>query len=434
MSNKRFILASFLLVLLAILIPVEHKYDKLFRYYSLTLIPEGLKVSANYDKKIYFYISDLIVLALLCIVPIKRSVLWLLPLFALASIIASPFYAYPLPYIRLLQLFTPIALFSIVSTAFSPNERSKITRYILIAVVAGALFQSFVAIAQYLNQSPIGLRLLGESPLKSVFYIENGSRWLLDALSNRPAHTPIVLRAQGTFSHPNILGGFLFFSLLATYALWMQAKKIRWLLILALPIQFFAMSLSFSRSALFAWALSTLLWFGLMAYRNRQLPRIALLVLISFSFSAALLYKQYVHRGGVINYNALAKSSDDIRKFHQKTALKIIKDHPFFGLGFTQFSERSDPYFPPDAPGHIRSTGPHNMFLFLACETGLLSVAALLFCLASRILLFFKQPLTVETITFASLLLGFIFIGCCDFYPILFQQGRLLFFLIGALL
>ncbi len=445
--SKRFYIIATLLFLLAIAIPVERRYDKLFRHYSLTLIPEGLEVSKKYEKKIYFYPSDLITIFVFAIglvgyrIPPRKlfqSPFWVIFLCAWASIAASPFAHYPIPYFRLLQLFTPLALFSFIAHAFSAEEKTKITRYILIAIVTAGLFQSGIAIAQYFHQAPLGLSLIGETEEKATFNIENGSRWLIDQLLQRHASTNVVMRASGTFPHANVFGGFMVFSLIATYALLLLSKKKHRLLSLSLAFQFFAMSLSYSRSALFGWLLATLVWFGFMIYthgiKHRKLQSLAIFLLISCSLTATLLYNQYSNRGGVVNYNTLAQSSDQIRKIHQRTALEIIKDQPFLGLGFTQYSERTNEYYSPDLQSYVRSTAPHNIFLFLACETGIFATGALLLGLLLLFISFLRVPYTVETITFAALLIGFLFIGCCDFYPILFQQGKLMFFLIAALL
>ncbi len=103
-----------MLCLLAFAIPIEHKYDKLFRFFSLKLIPPNVVLPDFFDKKIYFYPSDLIALGLLFIalfalrVPIRRFFLsrgavflWLVFLFAFISILFSPLAHYAIPYIRL---------------------------------------------------------------------------------------------------------------------------------------------------------------------------------------------------------------------------------------------------------------------------------------------------------------------------------------------
>ncbi len=428
--SKKYAIAAVLLALLAFLIPIEYKYDKWFRFFSLQLIPDGLFVSDQYEKKIYFYISDFLAIALtfLGLVPFKKwfgHVLWIVWLCALFSIITSPFAAYPIPYFRLLQLFTPIALF-----AFIANVEKNYTQAIVHAIVFAGLLQTGIAIAQYFHQAPLGLRLLGEVNQTSIIYIPDGaSRWFFDQLLERKADTTLLMRAAGTFPHANVFGGFMFFSIMATYFL--AIKRRIWLF--TLPLQFFAMALSYSRSALFAWTIASILWFGFMIYRKgvRSVAPIAAVMAFTLCGAAALLYHQYLHRGGVMNYNLWVQHSDHVRQVQQETGKKIVKDHSIFGVGFTQFSERSSTYLQ-GLPQYIRVTAPHNIFLFLACETGLISLGAFLLFLGNLFYRFLKSDFTPEPVLFFSLLSGFLFIGLCDFYPILFQQGKLMFFLIAA--
>ncbi|MBU6446986.1 MAG: O-antigen ligase family protein, partial [Verrucomicrobia bacterium] len=425
--SKKWIVAVSLLGLLAFLIPIEHKYDKVFRFYSLTLIPDGLNVTAQYEKKIYFYVSDLIALALCCIVrpPLKRwlsNPLWIVWLCALVSIVVSPFASYPIPYFRLLQLFTPFALVTILTHLEEPQ---KVTRVILTSLVAAGLLQTVVAIGQYFHQAPLGLRLFGETNQTSIFYTADGSRWLWDHLTGYQAANVILMRAAGTLPHANVLGGFMVLSILATYYL---STRRAWLY--TLPFQFFALAVSFSRAALFAWGIASLLWCCL----NRERRILAAVMGATVCLAAIFLYEPYWHRGGVANYNEWVQYSDNVRKVQQETGVQIAKAHALFGVGFTQFSERASSYFDQTLPQYIRATAPHNIFLFLACETGLISLAAFLIFLASCLWKFLRAPRTAETTLFFSLSAAFLFIGLCDFYPILFQQGRLMLFLIAGLL
>lgn len=438
--NKKFLIAAILLGLLVFVIPIEHKYDKSFRHFSLTLAPEGLEISKGYDKKIYFYVSDVIGLVFLfwgmAQIPLRRffsSSLWIVFLFATCSIIASPFIHYPVAYTRLLQLLTSVVLFSFLAHGFTDEEKPKIMNLILIALVMAGLFQTGIAIAQYFKQSPLGLRILSETTKMSSFTMHDGSRWIFDRLFHRVSATKIVYRASGTLPHANVLGGFLMASILATYALAMQFKR-KWLA-LSLPFQFFALCLSYSRAALFAWMLGTAIWFGCILLKKiKNWEFLAWMIALSVIVSSALLYDQFRCRGGVVNYNASAQGSDAVRMFHQKTAFKIIKHNPVFGVGFSQFSERSHKYFPKNSEKYELQTGPHNIYLFLACETGLFSLAAFLVFVGTLLWATIKSAITIEVATLLSIFIAFLFIGCCDFYPILFQQGKLLFFTVAGLL
>src|SRR3989338_9422288 len=88
--------------------------------------------------------------------------------------------------------------------------------YWLLAILAGGLFQSLIAIAQFLKQSAIGLRFLGESVIApdmegvAVFYNSVGEK---------------VMRAYGTTPHPNILAAYLLLGLFAIYYLLLRQQK-----------------------------------------------------------------------------------------------------------------------------------------------------------------------------------------------------------------
>jgi O-antigen ligase len=439
--SKRFIVSASLIILLAFLIPFEHKHDKLFRFYSLTLIPQGLKVDASYNQMLYFYVSDILCFALLPIslfwhrTSLRKffgNPLWIVLICAIGSILVSPFVHYPIPYSRLLQLLTPILLFSFLTTAFQKQELDQVTVWVMRAVIGAASIQAIIGIAQYFHQGPLGLRFLSESrEAFSVFRADGGSIWLFDP----PTSDKFLLRirAQGTFPHANIFGGFMALSLLFSYAMIEKFSSKKWLLVL--PIQLFALFLSYSRSAIFAWLIATSLWFFMMWMKKetKNLRLIAAVLTFSTAITLSLIGRQLSSRGGITNYNRSAQFSDFGRKVLHQAGYEIVKDHPLLGVGFSQFTLRSENYFPPHLPSFIKESAPHNIFLYIASETGLISLFALLFTIASIFWRFLFLPLNIERITFASLAIAFIFIGFCDFYPLLHQQGKLIFFLIFAL-
>jgi O-antigen ligase len=252
----------------------------------------------------------------------------------------------------------------------------------------------------------------------SVFYSNDGSLWLFDQAQEFTKR----FRAQGTMPHANPFGGFLFLSILATYRLTLK----KWLFGLTLPLQFFALCLSFSRSAILATLVASLVWFSLL--RGKRL--VILLALFSVALSGTLLYKQLLNRGG----GGASIASNDERIELSSIALQIIKDHPFTGIGYFQFTINSQDYFPKEAPHELKKSAPHNIFFFLACETGLISAAVLLIAILLLLYRFIKLPKTADRVTMGALLIGFLLIGSCDYYPIFSQQGMLMFFLVLGLL
>ena len=156
------------LILLAVLFfffPMEHKYDKVFRFYSLTLIPSGLELPRFFDKKIYFYISDLVSYLLFGLGLYKmrsrmfdrRSLpLAFVFLCSAASIAASPLANYSLLYIRLIQFFAPFSLYLFLSTGWI--DKKKLFSCFSWSLFVCAVIQSCIASVQYLTQKTVGLR------------------------------------------------------------------------------------------------------------------------------------------------------------------------------------------------------------------------------------------------------------------------------------
>lgn len=432
-----------LLVLLVFAIPIEHKYDKLFRFFSLTLIPEGLVLPAWYEKKIYFYPSDVIASFLFVILLWQRGrrllidkgawLLWILFGLAFLSLGTSSLATYPTPYLRLWQFSTGISLFSLIAYA---AEKRTFLHAILWALWIAALFQALLAIGQYFHQGSLGLRLLGEptfSPLhpkSPSFCCPGGSLWLFDIAPN--AAPSLVVRSTGTFAHPNVLGGFLMIALLTSYFLLSLSQRMSRAVAGSIPLFVFALGTTYSRSALFGWLFFSLVWLIWICFQHRShAQRVLWLFTGSLALSGLLLGYQYVARGGVFGSNPSVASSNMERLSFLAMAWKMIQDHPWFGVGYNHFGYASMQYV---SPSSWMLGGVHNIYLLLASEMGipaLIAFLTFLFLLMKRTL---TSVLTPLSITLIVLLGSLLWVGCVDFYPLLFQPGRLLLFLIAGLL
>ena len=299
----------------------------------------------------------------------------------------------------------------------------------ILLIVMGC-FQSGLAIFQYFAQENLGLTLLGERGLDTRIVSLDSCRWIFDT----PGATyKSLYRGMGTFCHPNILGGFLTLALLFNgYLFWKTRNK--WLLI-AYPFQLFALLITYSRAALFAWIISSIFWLIWMRWRQKQwLIPLACLMFLSLSLNLSLIYRQISDRGGIVNYNQEVKDSDGERMFYHYSALRIISDNPLKGVGFEQFKLVSPccPHTQMLRPG-AGTANVHNIFLLIAAEMGLpalLLFLVWLFLLAWRILLSTSAEMGLLAAAFGALL----FISLCDHYPISLQPGRLLFFGVAGLL
>ena len=434
-------LPSFFLFCILFALPFEHKYDKLFRYYSLTLIPQGISTE-YYEPKIYFYPSDLLSIALFLIGCkemgkkfFKRGAVFLAIVFfaAVASIVASPYFNYPVAYIRLWQLFTPMAFFLFLANG--PLDKKSQAQIAVWALFSSAMMQASIAIPQYLTQHDLGLRILSETPLfATIPTIPSGRLCLLDFLQSASPKL-IVFRAMGTMSHPNVLGGFCVLTLFATAYLFLKQARFRTGIGIAYIIQLLALATTFSRAAIYAWALGTLFFLCYVRFRQKkEIRALALWIGCATVFVGAVFHEPYLYRGGIVNYNICTKNSDTLRMRYQKVALRMTEKHPWLGVGYGQFSCRSIPFFDETMDPKLASSGVHNIYLRLGAETGLLSLCAFLCWAGSVLLLGWRSPLSLESGFLIASFLAILFIGCCDQYPIVFQQGMLMLFGVAGLL
>ena len=150
-------------------------------------------------------------------------------------------------------------LFTSMFGCFSKCSTWNIARMISAAVIISAVFQSIVAIFQFISQKSIGLSIFRESVF-SVYDL---------GVAKIVINGDVFIRAYGLFSHPNILGGFLTVSLLITMAYPLIFRKTmfhvehmvyNWLYKAIIFIQLLALFLSFSKSAILAFIIG-LLWF-----------------------------------------------------------------------------------------------------------------------------------------------------------------------------
>lgn len=396
-----------------------------------------------FEKKLDYYLCDLLLIGILIssfslwrnrVTEIlwKQKYLFGFLCLTLISLLFSSEAHHFWPYWRYAQLFLP--LFGAAILAELLDVDSILTPLLLILLCTG-LFESLLAIYQYAVQHPLGIKHLGEWN----FHLFNGAaftspshkRWIFDALLHTKNAYHKILRPYGTFVYPNILGGFLGMTIFASYYLFLQKRSV--LIASAISLQIFALYLTFSRGALFGLIGCSILYLVyLFAAKHNSAKWLLLVVVCGCTLSTGILFEQLRDRGGVVNYNATAQGSDAPRKVYQSAALTLAKERPLLGHGWTQFLlalERSG-----KVDDSCRITTVHNIYLLLLAEVG---APALLCFLAAFGMLFYQtwnRGLDLTSVTLATILLYFLWFGCVDHYWINREQGRLMLFLVFALL
>ncbi len=425
--------------ILVFYLPIQYRYHGIVKRFL-----KGVGcyfVSHELNGVLALYLTDFIMISLLflSIAHWRNSIrgnkaLFLFGWIVFFSVLGSKNNFLLWPYISLAQLLLPILL--CLSLSVQEKSRKLIKAFCWIVLIT-SLFESTVSISQYLLQKEIGLKSLGEPVLhcngSPNFLMAEKNRWIFDTLFHTTAPSQAILRASGTFPHPNVLGGFLGVALLVTSWLFLENKNKRIFLGSALFLQTLALFLTYSRAALFGWilAMGFLFWSGRRFYR--LLP-LFLVAVGAISLSFFILHKQLLHRGGIVNYNQVAKASDSQRIAYQKMAVKMAKNHPWLGVGWNQFLQHAQEVAPLNMPENFQFLPVHSIYFLLLAETGTLGLGCFLLFVCGLTMQICKQGISREIIPLFAIWVLLLLIGFCDHYLLTSQQGRMLFFISAALL
>jgi len=298
--------------------------------------------------------------------------------------------------------------------AIAKRQALLIRRTLSLAVI----YSSFIAIAQLLKQAS----------LDGVFW------WLGERTFN--AFTPgiaravwdgqLIMRPYATFSHPNVLAGFILVSLTLiamnrTKETWQRIVK--WLVVILGTI---TILISLSRAV---WLVGVLVCFWLII-RHLRLTKPD--KKIFYSVLCCLLFVL-----GAIFYSALHLSAEEAisqRIRLAQTSIEMIKQNPLAGVGLNNFVVRLSEYWPIEAVRFLQPV--HNIFLLVAAETGLIGLLIFLWFLY----LTFKRLITYHLLRSSKLRLSLItsltailLLGLFDHYFFTLQQTQLLFTIVLGL-
>ncbi|MBI4363341.1 MAG: O-antigen ligase family protein [Candidatus Doudnabacteria bacterium] len=381
----------------------------------------------NYHLAFFVYLSDLFLI--LCFTAywierretnVSQTIKWLiLAIILWASVSLLHVKHLDLGFYNLFKLVELLGLMVIIPSIIAKKGLFKVALWLIL--VAG-VFQAVLGIWQFHVQHQLGLSWLGEyiAPLGTPGLAT------LDLFGQK------IIRAYGTFPHPNVLGGFLLFPLSAGFFLVSHEtnNKKRLILAIFLIIITFGIFFSFSR---IAWIGAIMLYALALFYyiKNLMKPALisALLVLLISAMVMGLGYKSYIVSRATDVKDT--RSINDRGLFNQ-FGIEAIKNSPFLGTGIGNYipdliSRKSlEPW---------QYQPPHNVYLFQAAELGLVGLGLFL----ALVYQIFKNAWSRwpknETYFFLSLVFVLLLIGLFDHYLITVQQGKLtLFTALGLLL
>ncbi len=358
------------------------------------------------------YFTDIIIFAIILTYLISNgkkflsftNIFYLLP-FAIGIFVAKNPHSFLYGFFKLTEF---VVLGIIVAKKIKLNN--KIIQLFSLTV----LFESILAIAQFINHGSLGslLYFLGERNFTS----------LTPGVANASVNGQLILRPYATFSHPNVLAGFLVAGmvilLMAISKTNKRSHKNYYLAVLV--IGSIALFLTLSRTALFLWivilGIETIIKIKKRIKIFVGLVLILLAVLFLIPFSPRYFFLRLSQESFVQRYD-LAEN-----------ALKVFIDYPLFGVGLNNYL-----YY---VPSFLNSKvlliqPPHNIYLLVLVQSGILGFAVFTKFLLNT----FKQITKISRLNkrfFYYLFFSVLFLGFFDHYLITLQQGQILLTLVLA--
>lgn len=317
----------------------------------------------------------------------------------------------------------------------SVSKKIKIKfRQLVYVFLASGLVQSCIAVFQYTKQSGLGLKYLAESPINLI----------TTGVAKIDVDGTKIMRAYGTFPHPNVFAAFLLINIFFLYYIWTTKKHSfakNCLLMIAYFVFLFALLLTFSRVVIFITLCLSLFYFAIIlwqAIKNKDKSLLKRLIFIFFVLTILCLVFISLAKPEVFSHFKLSSKSESfvLRKHYNETALSIIADYPLLGVGMGNFVWNLRIMF--NLLADWTHQPVHNIYLLIASETGLISLIVFLmfvFILIKKLLVILKNSkkyyFTLTTLLF--LMAALLLVGLTDHFLWTLQQGQIMFWLVLGL-
>ncbi len=375
----------------------------------------------------YLYLTDILVILLFCfwalrkrrkrflkefkIFKLKDSGFWLVAFLFFSSVTLIQARNLPLGFYAWFKLLEFVILFFYCKQNYKEIFNFKRVAQVF---VASGVFQSLIAISQFVSQKSLGLRLLTESPLGPA----------IDGVAKFTANGLTFIRAYGSLPHPNLLAVYLLTCLFFVYYLWFEKKRnfrgncfLSFIYILLL----LALFLTFSRMIIFVFFLASLIFFILIFKKHKKKALNLFLLLIVSSFIFFLIAQPEISARFQIFSGEQAVG---LRLFYNQVAYDTIQQYPWLGIGLGNFVWEIKDIF--NLFSNWLHQPVHNVYLLIASEVGLIGLIIFLMFIY-QLLVQNKDKLLL------IIILSFLFIALFDHFFWTLQQGQLILWLVLGL-
>ena len=289
--------------------------------------------------------------------------------------------------------------------------------------IFGVLFESLLTIAQYVNQGSIGgvLYSLGERSFNSQ----------TPGIANASINGQLFLRPYATFSHPNVLAGYLFVFMVLIFSCAKQKffKQQNKVVFFSLFFGSLALFLTMSRVSIFAWSTVVIFFLAhsfwkktrmvstkkasLRQVKNKILLLLFLIVaLFIFTFPIGLRFFQF----------SFSDQTVVQRKILIQDSIAMFQQDPVFGVGLNNFLVNL-PFVQKQYGETLYIQPVHNIYLLVLSETGIVGLVLFLYFLWNT----YKRLKKNTNPELLALFFLILFLGFFDHYFFTLQQGQLMF-------
>ncbi|MBU4216796.1 O-antigen ligase family protein [Candidatus Parcubacteria bacterium] len=260
--------------------------------------------------------------------------------------------------ISLKELARLLSIFLIYLSSFYLIKKNKDFVLLVKIIIFSAVIPGSLAIYQYFTNTGLSV------PLENIYN-----------------------RIYGTFSHPNLFAYYLIIPITLSILIFLIGKKEKIVNILILSLSLFfilLLGLTFTRGAWLAFIIIVLI-IGIIQYR--------ILLLTAFIiFFLSYLFIPPIHSRINDLHNAKKGNSIEWRQTLWRDALSYIKDKPVIGYGVGTankiiLEKRGE---------RMGSSDPHNDYLKISIENGLLGLASYLILIISTLFYLIKDYFKTE--------------------------------------
>ncbi len=295
------------------------------------------------------------------------------------------------------------------------NFQNLNKKNLFIAFSIPIIYESLLSLFQLFNNGSMGglLYFLGERTFNSS----------TPGIANASINGQLILRPYATFSHPNVLAGFLVIFTLFLLNLFTKKEKV--VLIILTALATLSLFSTLSRIAIVYWLICLIILFAISMYKKYKKGKTNIknvaFILISI-FVIVLIFVKDSTLMQRFSETTVYEQSFAQRQELTTSSFNMLIKNPLLGVGINNF------YF--NLTNTLFIQPVHNIFLLILSQGGIIVFFIIMYVLIKALVIVVR----LKNIYLFLALLSITVLGSFDHYFLTLQQGQILTVLVfGAI-